>query len=168
MDSSSRNVRLNRNNKNSYTILKNRAMLNSKMYLRVRRRIWNLGLNFGCNISPLIGVECIVCPDNLVAQVSNVKEVLSEQIEEQSINGMSTSMNDEKEKSTNFSALRLPFFYGLLPRVPNHPSNLTQITYPPALPPHFHNWPYHSTPEHYLQGFSAFCEYLSPFIACSI
>ncbi|XP_076670240.1 homeobox protein rough [Andrena cerasifolii] len=95
-------------------------------------------------------------PSNDTAQVSNVKEVLSEQIEEQSNNGMSTSMNDEKEKSTNFPALRLPFFYGLLPRVPNHPSNLTQLTYPPALPPHFHNWPYHSTPEHYLQGFSAF------------
>ncbi|XP_076377976.1 homeobox protein rough [Megalopta genalis] len=92
--------------------------------------------------------------DVRTAQVPDSKETLSEQTEDN--NGTDVLMNDDREKS---SSLKLPFFHGLFPRVPSLPLthlHLTQITYPPTHSSHLHNLPYHQTPEHYLQGFSAF------------
>ncbi|XP_076173318.1 homeobox protein rough [Ptiloglossa arizonensis] len=93
-------------------------------------------------------------PSNEIIRVSSVEETFSGRIEKQNTNEMNIPMNDEKEESSDFSTLRLPFFHGLFPRVSSFP--LAQITYPPTLPPHFHNLPNHPTSEHYLQGFSAF------------
>ncbi|XP_076238328.1 homeobox protein rough [Calliopsis andreniformis] len=95
-------------------------------------------------------------PTNEITQVASIRKVLSEPVEKQNIDGMNALTDDKKQENTTLTSLRLPFLYGLLPRVPTHPLHLTQVTYPPAFPPHFHNLPYHSTPEHYLQGFSAF------------
>ncbi|XP_043262887.1 homeobox protein rough [Colletes gigas] len=93
-------------------------------------------------------------PSNEIIQVSGMEETFSGRIEKQNTNETNILMNEGKEESTDFSTIRLPFFHGLFPRVPSLP--LSQITYPPTLPPHFHNLPYHPMPEHYLQGFSAF------------
>ncbi|XP_078042530.1 homeobox protein rough [Augochlora pura] len=93
--------------------------------------------------------------DNVhTVQVPDSKETISEQADDN--NGTDVLMNEDREKS---SSLKLPFFHGLFPRVPSLPLthlHLTQITYPPTHSSHLHNLPYHQTPEHYLQGFSAF------------
>ncbi|XP_053978041.1 homeobox protein rough [Hylaeus volcanicus] len=93
-------------------------------------------------------------PNNEITQVSGIGKGFSGRIDESNTNETRKLVNNGKEENPDFSTLRLPFFHGVFPRVPNIP--LTQIAYPPTLPPHFHNLPYHPTPEHYLQGFSAF------------
>ncbi|XP_003249297.2 homeobox protein rough-like [Apis mellifera] len=91
-----------------------------------------------------------------VIQVTGIKKKSSERGGKQNTNETNTLMN-EKEKSSNFFNLRLPLFHELHQSRPaNHPVFLSQVTYPSALPPHFHNLPYFSTSEHHLQGFSAF------------
>ncbi|KZC09303.1 PREDICTED: homeobox protein rough [Dufourea novaeangliae] len=95
-------------------------------------------------------------PSNDIIQVSDVTDTLSGQTEEQNTSESNVLTNTEREKD---ATLRLPFLHGLLPRVPSLPLthlHLTQVTYPPTHSSHFHNLPYHQTPDHYLQGFSAF------------
>lgn len=78
------------------------------------------------------------------------------------------ALTNEKEKNSNFFNLRLPLFHELQSGPTNHPVFLSQVTYPSALPPHFHNLPYFPSSEHHLQGFSAFCEYYSALLIHTI
>ncbi|XP_031837869.1 homeobox protein rough [Nomia melanderi] len=107
---------------------------------------------------PCVGTNAEVSssPGNEVTQVSDSKDAFSGQTEERNSSGVNVLISSEREKN---STLRLPFFHGLLPRVPNLPLthlHLTQITCPPTHSSNLHNLPYHQAPEHYLQGFSAF------------
>ncbi|XP_003486269.1 homeobox protein rough [Bombus vosnesenskii] len=91
-----------------------------------------------------------------VIQVMGIKERSTERGGKQNSNETNVLTND-KEKNSNFFNLRLPLFHELHQSGPtNNPVFLSQVAYPSALPPHFHNLPYFPTSEHHLQGFSAF------------